>query len=218
MNYPDDYINEIICGDCLEVMKGIPDGSVDLVLTDPPYGKKWGRGLNGIGVVKYKNEIREGLEWDNLISIDYFQEIFRISKNQIIFGANYYWSLFPSTNCFLIWEKLGDFKRGKQVPFSPVEMAWTSFKCVPKRYVRVVQGFYTESKDQRVHPTQKPSELFIDILNDFSKENDLILDPFLGSGTTAVVCKQLGRRFIGIEINPDYCKIAEQRLAQEILI
>ena len=208
-----EYINQIICGDCLEVMKELPDKSVDLVVTDPPYGKQWARGRFGIGWVKKVNEKRERVNWDKTIPTKiYFDEMIRVSKNQIIFGGNYFTEYLSPSNCWIVWDKRGNFKRGTQIPFADCELAWTSFNRTIKKYTLRIQGFVNDSKDIRVHPTQKPTEIIEEIINDFSNKDDIILDPFLGSGTTAVACKELGRRYIGIEISPEYCEIARRRV------
>lgn len=203
--------NKIYCGDCLELMKQIPDKSIDLVLTDPPYGKGCSKGTGGYGdskTRKYKDV------WDkNTPSDEVFEEIFRISEKQIIFGGNYF--KLPLSNCWFVWDKKGDVEFNN--PFGDCELIWTNFKKVVKKYTFKQQGFVRESKDIVVHPTQKPTELIKKIILDWTEDNSLILDPFLGSGTTAVACKELGRRYIGIEINPEYCKIAEERLRQEYL-
>lgn len=212
LKYPDDYINKIIYGDCLEVMKGIPDKSVDLVLTDPPYGVKADKGVGGFGVSKHT--VRKYQDsWDNSSpSLDYFTEILRVAKESIIFGGNYFTDKLPVSRGWQVWDKVGNnnFKN----PYSQVELIYTTFNTVNKKYTVIQQGFIAYEKD-RFHPTQKPVELIRALLIDYSKKNDLVLDPFLGSGTTAVACKELGRRFIGIEINPKYCEIAQRRLAQE---
>lgn len=214
----EDIINKVHNADCLEFMKLMPDKCVDLVLTDPPYGKMWTRGVNGIGVLKDKNE-DDKTPWDKKIPTkEVFDEMFRVSKNQIIFGGNYFTDyLFPS-NCWLVWDKLANLKLGKQIPFAHCELVWTSFNKTVKKYTLRQQGFINDSKDERVHPTQKPSELLFQILQDWSNNTDIIFDPFLGSGTTAVAAKQLGRKFIGIEISEKYCEIARDRLRQEVLL
>jgi len=199
------------------VMKEIEDKSIDLVLTDPPYGKMWTRGKNGIGVLKDKNE-KDKTKWDIKPTKEYFDEMIRISKNQIIFGGNYFTDYLPPSNCWIVWDKLGELKLGKQIPFAHCELAWTSFNKTVKKYTLRSQGFIKDTKDKRVHPTQKPNELFNWILQDFSKENDLILDPYLGSGTTAVACQNLHRNFIGIELDEKYCEISRQRLRQKPLL
>jgi len=216
MKYPDDFINKIICGDCLEVMKEMPDKCVDLVLTDPPYGinenpyRVANRGK--LAKTRYYGE----WDWDKeRIEKKHFDEIFRISKNQIIFGGNYYLDYLHPTSCFIVWDK-DNFGND----FADCELAWTSFKSAVRifkwRWSGMLQE-YMSNKEIRQHPTQKPLALFTWILKKYSKESDLILDPFLGSGTTAEACKLLHRNFIGIEINPEYCKIAEERLAQGVL-
>lgn len=212
MTWPEDYINQVLRGDCLEIMRGIPDKSIDLILTDPPYGKKWARGRNGIGIDKKSNE-NDKTKWDIKPTKEIFDEMRRVSKNQIIFGGQYFTDILSVSNCWIVWDKRGNFPRGKQIPFADCELAWTSFNKTIKKYTLIVQGFVNESKDKRVHPTQKPSEIIKNILQDFSNKGDTILDPFLGSGTTAVACAELHRNFIGIEISPEYCTIARQRLA-----
>ncbi len=209
-------IDTVICGDCIQVMRGMDDNSVDLVLTDPPYGKKWARGKHGIGELKSKNELLENVAWDDKIpSAEVFSEIMRVSKNQIIFGGNYFTAHLPPSNCWLVWDKLGDLKLGKQIPFAHCELAWTSFRRTVKKYTCRSQGFIKDTKDVRVHPTQKPSEIFTQIIEDFTEKGNLILDPFFGSGTTGVAAVRMGRHFIGIEISPDYCTIAEKRIQAE---
>jgi site-specific DNA-methyltransferase (adenine-specific) len=146
------------------------------------------------------------------IKID-LSEIFRIAKNQIIFGGNYF--KLPITNSWIIWDK--KCKNDWNDNFSDGEMAWTSFNKPLKIYRYLFMGLLRKNpKEKRFHPTQKPLPLMIWILNNYSNDNDLILDPFLGSGTTARACKDLGRRCIGIEISEKYCEIAIKRLGQEV--
>ena len=137
-----------------------------------------------------------------------------LSENQIIFGGNYFTDfLFPS-RCWIVWDKVGEnnFKN----PFSDVELAWTSFSKVCKKYLCIQQGFVNEDKKQpRLHPTQKPLKLFECILQDYTNEGDLILDCFSGSGTTAVACHNLKRRFICIEKDKDYYEASVKRLEDE---
>ena len=211
--------NSIICGDCLEIMKDIPDKSIDLVLTDPPYGID----INVKGFGRTKNiphtEFIEVEDWDKFTpGKKYFDEIFRISKNQIIFGGNYFIDKLYPTACYVIWDK-----RCGVIPertYADCEMAWTSFSS-PARIIRFIwdgmlQG-NMKDKDVRQHPTQKPIEVIRQILLKYSEEDDLIIDPFLGSGTTAFACQELHRNFIGIEISEKYCEIARNRLKQKPL-
>jgi len=203
--------NEIICGDCLSVMKDWPDGCVDLVLTDPPYG---------IGESNQKNMSRTGLarptnygnyQWDRQkVSDSHIIECIRASRNQIVFGGNYYGSILGDTSCYVIWDK----DNGKN-DFADCELAWTSFSSAVRKLVYRWNGMLQEPglpKESRQHPTQKPLGVMKWILERYSQPNNLILDPFCGSGTTCVAAKMLGRRYIGIEISPEYCQIARDRL------
>ena len=209
--WPADFINKIICGDCLEVMKNIPDKSVDLVLTDPPYGinviggsKSFGSigGSNIVKANKYHPIINDDIKID-------FTEIFRISKNQVIFGGNYF--DLPISKGWIVWDKKT--KNNWDDNFSDGELAWTSFKRPLKIFRYLYMGCLQEGKrEKRVHPTQKPLKLIEYIVENYTNETNIILDPFLGSGTTAVACKSLGRRYIGIEISKEYCEIARRRV------
>ena len=217
MNW-EDLIGKITCADCLDILKQLPDRCVDLVLTDPPYGIGYDKQASIVGGTKYgnaatKKRIYKKTDWDNKTpEKKVFDEIIRISKNQIIFGGNYFANLLPNSKCWLVWDKHinGD--------FADCELAWTNFNKPVKKYDYLWNGMLQQNmkeKEQRIHPTQKPVGLFMKILQDYSKENDLVLDCFSGSGTTAVACHKLKRRFIGVEIDEEYAKIAQERLEQE---
>ena len=202
----------LYCGDCLEVMRLMPDKSVDLVLTDPPYGIKIAKdGVVGISN-KAQARIYDKVEWDKKpLPRVYFEEIFRISSNQLIFGANYYARYLPNGYGWLVWDK----QRPDGTVFSDAELIFASFNNLVKTYRILWHGMIRESKEPIHHPTQKPLKLIERLLVDYSQLGDLILDPFLGSGTTAHACERLGRKWIGIEINPDYCEIAKKRIEVE---
>jgi len=202
-------VNKIICGDCLEVMKDWPDNCVDLVLTDPPYGRRITKKDNQFGSATHKSYRATGENWDNNPpSARHFIEILRTSKEQIVFGGNHF--TLPTSEKWIVWDKTGSY--GFDNPFSACELAWTSYKGPIDKFTVIQQGFVRDSKETRQHPTQKPLILFKNIIMAFSNPTDLVLDPFCGSGTTCVAAKMLGRRYIGIDISPEYCKIAEQRL------
>lgn len=194
MKYPDDYINKIICGDCLEVMKGIPSGAVDLVLTDPPYG--WGQDIKGRNVCGTT-------EWNVRPDDEVFRELNRISSKQIIWGGNYF--DLPRTRCFFVWDKKQPIRQ-----FARCEYAWTNLGQNADIFEYPCYGNINR-EENRCHPTQKPVALMAWCLNKIP-DAQLIIDPFLGSGTTAIACKKLNRNFIGVELNSDYCKIAQERL------
>ena len=203
-----EYINKIINADCLDILRELPDKSIDLVLTDPPYGKNADKGTNGFGATKNR---RYAGGWDNQTPCnDVFCEIMRVSKKAIIFGGNYFSDKLPVSKCWIVWDKVGS--GNFQNPFADVELAWTNFTKVCKKCVCVQQGFVTDDKEIRIHPTQKPLPLFKWCLENYSKDGDLILDCFSGSGTTAVACHNLHRRFICIEKDPDYWQKSVERL------
>ena len=199
-----------IIGDCLEGMKKIPDKSVDLILTDPPYG---------IGETNEKNQSREKLakctdfghyDWDKTrISGEVFKEMFRISKNQIIFGGNYYTDYLPPSSFWIVWDK----DNGEN-DFADCELAWGSERRAVRRFKYRWAGMLQENmrkKEDRVHPTQKPIALFEWILERFSTTDAIILDPFLGSGTTLIAGRKTNRMVLGFEINPNYEAIIRKR-------
>lgn len=194
-------MNKIYNMDCLEFMKQVPDKYFDLCLTDPPYGigDKFKGGKNG--KMNFNEVVDKG--WDIAPDKLIFEEIFRISKNQIIWGGNYF--ELPSTRGFIIWDK----KISIDFSLAMAEYAWTSFDSLAK--------IYSKSSDKigRVHPTQKPLEL-IEFCLEYAKAEKhwKIYDPFMGSGTTAVVCASRGIEWVGTELDADYVAIANKRLKQ----
>ena len=147
-------------------------------------------------------------EWDKLPpSQDYFDEIFRISKNQIIFGGNFF--PLPPSPCWLVWDKL------RSGDFADCELAWTSFPSAVRRFRYKWNGMLQQDmarKEKRTHPTQKPLKLMEWCLLKYSKPGDLILDPFMGSGPVIEAAAKLGHPYIGIDIYPNYCEMAQARL------
>lgn len=206
------YLNKIINADCLEIMKQLPDKCIDLVLTDPPYGISCDGGTYGLGVAPKKITKKN---WDKEIpQKEIFDEIFRVSKNQIIFGGNYFTEYLPPIKGWLVWDKIGNLKL--QNNFSQCELIWTSFKNVTKKITFIQQGFINSDKAEnkfRFHPTQKPLQLFKMILRDYAQNvGGVILDCFSGSGTTAVACHEMNLNFICIEKDFDYWKASCERL------
>ena len=194
-------INTVIEGDCLDVMKSMPDKCVDLVLTDPPYGigEDGGRFRDRKGG---GHRVLPCGGWDNECPTkEVFDEIIRISKNQIIWGGNYFSDKLPVSRGWLYWKKLmgGDFSDG--------ELAWTSIDMVIRDFV------FCNKYAGRIHPAQKPVELFLWCL-DFLPQADTILDCYAGSGTTAVACLRTKRNYILIEKEPKYVEICKARIAQ----
>lgn len=209
--------NKIINSDCLDVLKQLPDKSVDLVLTDPPYGiniEKMSFTNSTKGGVCERNDYKNCFS-DSKLSKIFFDEMLRVSKNQIIFGGNYYTEYLKSTQGWLVWNKKGDGRFSND--FADGELAWTSFDKPLKIYHYLWSGMFQQdmkNKEKRVHPTQKPTKLFEMILQDFSGDDCLVLDPFSGSGTTAIACHNLKRRFICIEKDKDYYEASVKRLEE----
>jgi DNA modification methylase len=192
-------------GDCLEVMKQLPDKSVDAVITDPPYGigadsAKFINGTSKTDKPYYRMSNFDTARPDK----KYFDEILRASKSQIIWGGNYFMEFLKSSRCFLVWDKT---IHGNS--YADCEMAWTSFDKVA-RLISI--NMVSTNLDGRVHPTQKP-ELLMRWCAEFTGAKT-ILDPFMGSGTTGVACVQTGRKFIGVEIDEGYFNIAVKRIKE----
>ena len=201
-------LNKIHNMDCLEFMRTLPDKYIDLVLTDPPYGINADKGVGGFGSSKTDKHYKG--DWDSQTPAqEYFDEILRISKKSIIFGGNFFTDKLPVNGHWIVWDKKGAIAFDN--PFGDCELAWTNInKKSVKKYKVIQQGFITEEKE-RYHPTQKPVHLFRQIIEDYS-EDGIIFDPFLGGGTTALACKQIGRDFIGCEISKEFYDIANERL------
>lgn len=203
-------MNEIILGDCMGFMKKLPDKSIDLIITDPPYGKKADKGTNGFGAAANRR-YRGG--WDSKRPHkEVFDEMRRVAKNMIIFGGNYFADMLPPSNCWIFWDKKGDiaFKN----PFADGELIYTTFKKPVKKIVFRQQGFIKDSKDKRYHPTQKPSELVEMLIEMFSEEGETVFDPYIGSGTTAIAAMRKKRNYIGCEIDENYYQISRSRIKE----
>ena len=197
-------LNKIYCMDCLDGMREIPDKSIDLVITDPPYGlgSRVVEGSSSSPFIKASSE--EFKQWDEKIGNEYFEEISRISKNQIIWGGNYYLDILGNTRCFIIWDKM---IHGNS--YSDCEFAWTSFDSPARIWVKNIVDV---TMDGRIHPTQKPVKLFEWIIKNYAKEGDVICDPFFGSGSCLVAAVRMGHQFIGFEKEKTYFEKAQIRI------
>jgi site-specific DNA-methyltransferase (adenine-specific) len=247
--WKDKFLNKIVCGDCLDLLKEIPDNSVDLVLCDLPYGNMTGNNWDVLIPldklwIEYKRIIK-----DNgsvlLTATNPFASIL-IQSNKEMYKYDWVWEKENGTNCvsikyqpFKIHEYILCFSKGKVtytpqghfIKYNPQMTKGEPYHCISGRHSSNwrggdISGFETINKGKRfpksiiyfprdkekLHPTQKPLALFEYLIKTYTNKGDLVLDNCIGSGTTAVACKQLGRDFIGIEISPEYCKIAEQRL------
>jgi site-specific DNA-methyltransferase (adenine-specific) len=197
--------NEIYNCDCLDIMKEMVKQGivVDWLITDPPYGISVN---NNMGRRKGdKNSDYKKAYWDTeRLSKEYFDLMFKVSKNQIIWGGNYYTDYLTPTPCWIIWDKMFS----DDVSFAQVEMAWTNQKSSAKKVVCFPNG----GEEDRIHPTQKPLKVIQFCINKYTKEGDTILDPFMGSFTTAVACHKLNRKYIGAEKDKEYFEKGTERL------
>lgn len=217
-------ISEAYNIDCMDYMRTIPDGYFDLAVVDPPYGGansgvEWGRRFGG-WFTRYKtsNENRRHMGDQvrkKIIGLDeapgpeYFAELFRVSKNQIIWGANYF--NMPPTRCFIVWRKLAI---SEKFSMAMAEYAWTSFASNAKVFECVPQG---TRKNPRIHPTQKPIKLYEWIYRMYAKTGDKILDTHLGSGSSRIAAYRMGLDFVGCEIDKEYFDKQELRFMAECL-
>lgn len=213
---PDEILGQIIHADCLETLMRLPDNSIDLILTDPPYGLNIARDFGTQsgkqhGTMRAPKTAFTAKDWDaappkKMI----FDQILRVSKHQIIFGGNYF--NLPPSSCWVVWDKQNEGKT-----FADCELAWTSFdRAVRKfefRWDGMLQGDM-KNKETRVHPTQKPRQLFEWCIRNFAQPDWVVCDPFAGSGTTALACHNTGNPWICIEKDNEYVEIATARLAE----
>jgi len=212
--------------DCMEGMKQFPDKYFDLAIVDPPYGdgggtwKRQDKSRFGGVFDRYRKDrlprqsvlaraehgrassAKKIIAWDTAPKQEYFKELFRISRNQIIWGGNYF--KLPPTRCFLIWRKTNV---PEKFSMAMCEYAWTSFNDNAKMF-----SFSAVGQEGRFHPTQKPPELYRWILENYSKPTDIILDTHVGSASSLIACRETGHKYVGFEIDPDYYAMAKKRL------
>jgi len=203
----DQCFSDVYLEDCIQGMKRYPDKYFDLAVVDPPYGIDFGGGhsvKNLKSRPKYKGVKHIKKNWDNEIpSKEYFDELFRVSKNQIVWGGNYMTNFLYPTNSWLIWDK----KMSHNLNFSHVEMAWCSVKGIARLYSYSACG---NSKD-KIHPTQKNIKLYDWIFKFYAKEGDKILDTHLGSGSSRISANKNKLNFVGFEIDKEYFDKSQKR-------
>lgn len=244
MIYPDDYVNKIICGDCLDVMSNIPSQSIGLIVTSPPYnvGIKYDNHNDSMTLENYEFWLNKKLEECIRVLVDGGHLIIQVANT----GRNPYLHL-SGMIAYLLRNKIRTVGEIIWVKFPTGATSWGSWMspnspCIRDEHEYILvfrkegtrygesdiekQEFMDWTKSiwhinpsSRVlpHPAPYPEELVRRIIKLFSFKNEIVLDPFSGSGTTAVACKKLGRRYIGIDISASYCGIAERRLSQDYL-
>lgn len=192
--------------DCLEAMREMKDNEFDLAIVDPPYGiHQLGAQQGGKGTLKDRVFSRGKYEhWDIAPPKEYFEELMRVSRNQIIWGANYFIDHLYSSRVMICWDKCQPWEN-----FAQFELAWTSFsKCsTPSPIFK-----YDNRTGDKIHPTQKPVALYLWLLQKFAKEGDRILDTHLGSGSITIACNNLGFSLTAYELDKEYYINAKNRL------
>jgi site-specific DNA-methyltransferase (adenine-specific) len=201
---------EITCEDCMALMRRYPDKYFDLAIVDPPYGigQDWKKRDKGhkFAETTYKNE--------SMPTRDYFDELFRVSKNQIIWGYNYFTNILGPTNYLIVWDKMCG--NNKAIHYSKCELAYTSIR-IPANIYSIIWNGYTRGKetgDKKIHPHQKPLLLYKKLLIDYAKPGYKILDTHLGSGSSAIACIDMGCDLTGCELDRDYYEGAMERIKE----
>jgi len=208
---------ELLNIDCMEYMAGLPDKAFDLAIVDPPYGinaanMQMGNNApsrNGKAsvAVTLKKKMSNS-DWDKTIpTAEYFNELRRVSINQIIWGGNYF--DLPPTRCVVCWDKCQPWEN-----FSQWEMAWTSFDY-PAALIKHSNTGGNPDKMDKIHPTQKPERIYRFLLKRYAKEGHRILDTHLGSGSSAIAANKMGFEFVGCELDPDYYNAACKRFKEQ---
>ena len=212
--------SEVYNTDCLEYMREQPDKAFQLAIADPPYGinaQKMGMGagysdghytptkrLNG-GAGKLKNRVlnQSDCEWDSKPPTkEFFDELFRVCENVIIWGGNYF--DLPPTRCVICWDKVQPWEN-----FSQIELAWTSFDYPAKLYK------FDNRTNDKIHPTQKPVDLYAWCLKTFAKEGDRIFDPMMGSQSSRIAAYKMGFYYVGCELDKEYFDMGCERFNRE---
>jgi site-specific DNA-methyltransferase (adenine-specific) len=204
--------------DCLEAMRGFPDKFFELALVDPPYGGVTNGGYMSnantqSGSAKHK-KYNLALWSQEKPPMEYFDELKRVSKNQIIWGGNYFQTLLNAdSQCWIVWDK-----KNENTGFADCELAWTSFNTATRKFEYRWNGMLQgnmKDKEAKIHPTQKPTALYLWLLQNYAKRGDKILDTHVGSASSLIACHRMGFDFWGFELDAEYYKAASERLAKE---
>lgn len=205
-------LNQILLADCMDVMKDITDKYFELAIVDPPYGINSGGGKMG-GDKLARCKIYHKYDDSKPPDKNYFDNIFRISKNQIIWGANHFISKIPyDSSCWIVW-----YKENGENNFADIELAWASFKTAARMIRFKWAGMLQENmkeKEERIHPNQKPVALYRWLLQNYAKPGDKIIDTHSGSGSCAIACFLEHHDFLAIEKDADYHAASVKRFEE----
>lgn len=204
--------------DCMKLLAATPDNYYQLCVVDPPYGIDAANTFSGEKRKSGKGAAMKSAfdkkDWDlGIPDKAYFDELMRVSKNQIVWGANYMSHLLPPSMGWVVWDK-----DNGTTKFSDCELAFTSFDSALRKITYTWNGMIQgdmKNKERRIHPTQKPVKLYQWLLANYAKPGDRILDTHLGSGSSAIAAHYGGFEFVGIELDEDYYKAARERFDRE---
>lgn len=207
-------------GDCLDILPALP--KVDAVVTDPPYGINWSApGANNPNRRVNRDPVYKrgtGIQGDDQVFDP--GHLLVLGVPIVLWGANYYASLLPNVSSWIVWDKRVDPRWDGMLSFSDVELAWCNDNQPARIFRHIWNGIIREGEEYarpgnpKLHPNQKPLRLMMYCVERITNPGDLVLDPYMGSGTTGVACVRLGRRFIGVEIDPIWYEIAERRIRE----
>lgn len=211
--------------DCMDGMKEFPDNYFDLAIVDPVYGDVTGGGYTTGKYDKVKHHIGTGKAnqkayhreiWNQpKTPPEYFKELFRVSKNQIIWGGNFFTESLPGSQGWIVWDK----EHPEGLTFSDCELAFSSFNVGLRIFRFMWNGMLQgnmKQKENKIHPTQKPIALYEWLLNKYAKDTDIILDTHVGSASSLIACHRTRHKFVGFEIDETYYKQAKERLDAEM--
>jgi site-specific DNA-methyltransferase (adenine-specific) len=200
---------ELLHGDCMDYMATLPDNAFELAIVDPPYGiSRGGQAETFTKNPKHKRKHFADKGWDESApDSNYWDELFRVSQNQIIWGANYFTEQLPPSMGWVFWDK------GQDLSMSDGELAYTSFQRALRR-VKINRG-QLMVEGGTIHPTQKPIMLYRWLLHNYAKQGDRILDTHLGSGSSAIACHGMGFDMVGIELDADYYTASVKRFKEQ---
>ena len=207
-------MGKFILGDCMDLDMGLPsypDKFFDLAIVDPPYGVECNLsgGSSKTGGNGWRGTFGKAVKWNNAPDNDYFKEVFRVSENQIFWGANHYADkIHKNSSGWIFWDK-----GQRSFSLADGELAWTSFKK-PLRVANYSRGKATSEKV--FHPTEKPINLYRWLLENYAKPGQLILDTHVGSASSLIACESMGFDYVGFEIDPDYYAAAKNRMSKGI--
>ncbi len=202
--------------DCIDGMKHFPDNYFDLAIVDPVYGDVtqggYMQGKGGEHAAK-RRQYHLGLWSQEKTGDDYFKELLRVSKNQIVWGGNYFCSNLPESQGWIVWDKENTGN------FADCELAWTSFNRATRIFRFMWNGMLQadmKNKEYRIHPTQKPVRLYEWLLQNYANKDDVILDTHVGSASSLIACHNTNHKFVGFELDQIYYEKAKARLDAEM--